>query len=210
MPTAMKFLVNCSTSDSSYPTSGVNWVEVALASDSIIFSNGSDIVIDGASIPTEFQLTQAGIIKSVSEQIVPHYFLADVSSNLLQEIHNAGNQNKRYVFAFNFDGATASEPVLELWDNDDMDTVDLVSLGGGDPTASWWRGVVTTDGLPGTNWVGSKLAGASSTHYLELNNGNGALSGAETLYCNLKIVCPANFTQAAADKPVLVVKYTTA
>lgn len=207
MATNAKVVINCGTSDSAYPT--VDWIEMALASDSLIFSNGSDVVADGQPIPSDISLNQAGVVISTVDIIVPHYFLADIGDNLLREIHNAGNQNKRYVFGFNFDGPTASEPVLELWDDAAMTTVNLGSLGAGNPTSSWWRGVVTTSGLPGNDWVGLQLAGASDTHFLQLNNGNGALSGAATLYCNLKVIVPAYYTGAGADKPVFAVKYTT-
>jgi len=202
--------VNCDTQDLEYGVSGVDWVDLNLTNDELIFSNGSAVVADGESIPSESELTQAGtVISDTVDVIVAKYFLADASEGILREIHNAGNQNKRYVFAFDFDGATASEPVLELWDDDNLNTTDLTSLGAGTPANSWWRGVVTTYGAPGASWVGSKLAGDSSGHYLSLNNENGALSGADTLYCNLKIVIPAGTTSSGLEQPVFVVKYTS-
>lgn len=205
----LKVYLNCDTQDLPLGSSGVDWVEANLAADFLVFSNGSATVKDGEPIPSAFQLNQAGVVLSDSEQVVPHYFLADVSEDLLREIHNAGNQNKRYVFCFSFDGDTASEPVLELWDNSSLDTTDLFSLGAGVPTNSWFRGVVTTDGLPGVDWVGSKLAGSTDGHFLWLNNLGGALSTAKDLYCNLKIVVPASFPSASAEAPIMVVKYTS-
>jgi hypothetical protein len=205
--TNLTVVINTGTVDVVYPTA--DWIAMVLASDSIIFSNGSDVVADGQPIPSDSALNQAGIVISIVDLVVPHYFLADISEDLLKEIHLAGNQNKRYVFGFNFDGPTASEPVLELWDDATYSTVNLDSLGAGDPESSWWRGIVTTNGAPGSNWVGSKLAGASETHFLLLNGGNGALTGAATLYCNLKVIVPANYTSAGADKPVFAIKYTT-
>lgn len=207
MATNLKVVLNCGTADVVYPTA--DWIEMALVSDSLIFSNGSDVVADGQPIPSDISLNQAGVIISDVDIIVPHYFLADISDNLLKELHNAGNQNKRYVFGFNFDGPTASEPVLELWDDVNMSTVNLNSLGAGYPASSWWRGIVTTNASPGSNWVGFRLAGASDTHFLLLNGGLGALGGAATLYCNLKVVVPAFFSGAGADKPLFAIKYTT-
>lgn len=202
--------VNNDTQDQPYETSGVDWIDVDVDNDYLIFSSGSDTVKDGEAIPSESDLNQAGTLTSeISTTTVSKYFLADASDVKIYEIFNAGNQNKRYVFAFSFDGATASEPVLELWDDEDMDTVNLYSLGEGTPTDSWWKGIVTTDGLPGADWAGSALAGASTGHFLELNNGNGVLSGAKVLYCNLKIIIPANPTQSGLEQPAIVVKWTS-
>lgn len=206
---ALKVYVNTSTNDLSRIASPSDFVEINLTNDYFVFSNGSDIVKDGEPIPSEISLTQAGVIIDDVDVTVPHYFLADMSDLLLKEIHNAGNQNKRYVFCFSFDAATASEPMLELWDNSTMDSINLYSLGEGSEEDSWWKGVVTTDALPGVNWVGNPLAGASDGHFLRLNNGNGALIVAKDLYCNLKIIVPANFTQAGVEKPIFAVKYTT-
>jgi len=207
--TNLKIYANCDTLDSPLGTTGMDWVELNLAQDKFIFSAGSDSVKDGEVIPTPTQLNQAGVIITGSEIIIPHYFLADVSANLLKEIFNAGNQNKRYVFAFSFDGATASEPILEVWDNLAMDTFASYSLGSGVAINSWYRGIVTTASLPGADWVGSKLAGSSEGHFLYLNGGLGALSEAKDLYCNLKVIIPAAFTDAGAEAPILVVKFTT-
>jgi hypothetical protein len=212
MPTAMTVLVNCDTQDLSYGTSGVDWVEVDVDNDKIIFSNGSDIVKDGEPIPSETELLYAGVvIDEDNPVIVPKYFLKDISEGIIDEIHNAGNQNKRYVFCFSFDGATTSEPRLELWDDSDLDTVALYSIGEATPTNSWWKGIVTTDGLPGADWIGSALAGDSTGHFLWLNNGGGAspLTVAKDLYVNLKIVVPAGAGESGSDSPVFAVKWTT-
>jgi hypothetical protein len=209
MPITLTVAINHSIDDLPYLSSGVDWIDVSI-SDTLIFSNGSSTVADGEPIPTESQLTQAGIVISPTlDIIVPHYFLLDSSASMLKEVFLAGNQNQRYVFCAYFDGETASEPVLELWDNTDLNTINDYSLGNGDATSSWWRGVVTTDGLPGADWVGSKLAGSSIGHFLQLNNGNDALSGAKALYFNLKVIVPANFQNSGLEKPVFVIKYTT-
>jgi len=209
MSTELTICTNCDTTDAALGSSGVDWIEVSTDNDYIIFSSGSDTVKDGEPIPGAQSLNQAGIVISSSEQVVPKYFLADVGFNVLREIPNAGNQNKRYVFAFYFDGATASEPVLECWDNIDLDSFDNYCLGSGVANNSWVRGVVTTGGLPGANWTGSKLAGTADGHFLSLNGGLGALTEAKALYCNLKVVVPANFENAGAEAPVFCVKWCT-
>lgn len=201
--------LNADTQDLAYNSSGVDWVDVDLDNDSLIFTGGSDVVKDGDPIPSASELTQAGILLTGSQQTVALHLLADISANELKEIHNMGDQDKRYVMAFDFDGPTASEPVLEAWDNDSLNSINNVSLGAGVATSSWLRGVVTTDGLPGASWTGQRLAGASDGHFLKLNNDNGALSVAKTLYCNLKLVIPAVQTAGINETPILICKYAT-
>ena len=188
MATALQIAMNNSSSDSPYGTSGISWTDVDVSADYLLFSAGSTEVADGEDLPTVTERNQAGMVITGAEQEVTHYFLADNSANELKEIFLGGNQNKRYVYAFDFDGATSSEPVLEVWDDTDLDTITNNSLGAGTASSSWIRGVTTTAGLPGADWVGSRLAGAASGNYLNLNAGGGALSGAETLYCQLKVL----------------------
>jgi len=201
--------LNCDTQDVALGTGGVDWVEMSLGNDSLIITNGSDVIADGEPIPSQTDLNQAGLILTGVEQIVSKYLLADISENELKAVHNMGNQNKRYVMAFDFDGATTSEPILEAWDDVSMQTYDNLCLGAGTATNSWLRGITTTSALPGTNWIGSRLAGSADGHFLWLNNQAGALSVAKTLYCNLKMVIPATATESGAETPILVVKYTT-
>lgn len=215
MATSLRIAVNADTQDLALDTSGVDWVDVSLDNDKFIFSNGNDVVADGEAIPSETDLIQAGVIVSPTTKIIiPKYFLSDVSAGIIKQIHNAGDNNKQYVFAFDFDGATASEPVLEVWDDITLSTTNYNILGLGTPNNSWVWGITTTDGLPGSSWigdtpsVGSKLAGSSSGHFLWLNNENGALSGAKTLYCQLKIIIPAGINTSGAEYPVFVCKYT--
>lgn len=207
--TNLVIAVNHDTQDLEYGTSGVEWVDMSIANDVIYFTAGNDVVKDGEPIPSSFELTQAGVILTGAEIIVDEYLLADADANELKEIFNMGNQNKRYVMAFSFDGATASEPVLEIWDDSDLDSIDLTPLGGGVASSSWYRGITTTDGSPGADWTGTRLAGSSSGHFLWLNNQNGALSGADVLYCNLKLIVPASASGGGTVNPVIVVKYTT-
>lgn len=205
----LKIFVNATNEDVTVDESGVDWFELDLSNDSLIFSNGSDVVADGLPIPSQSQLISAGVVLTGVQQVVPKYFLADVSANLLREIPLMGNTTGRYVMAFEFDGATATEPVLQIWDDSTLLTIDGVTLGAGIASNSWWKGITTTSGAPSSNWSGFSLAGSSSSHYLLLNNGGGALSGAGILYCNLKIVIPASASSGVSVNPVIVVKYTS-
>ena len=201
--------LNCDNQDQPLGSSGVNWVEVSLANDFLVFTNGSDTVIDGAAIPSSFQLSQAGVVLNGSEQIIPHYLLADISDNLLKEVTLMSNGDNQYVVAFDFDGTTTSEPVLEAWDNANMDTVASACLGSGSPSSSWLRGITTTTASPGALWSGFRLAGSSDSHFLWLNDEAGALAVPTTLYCNLYMVVPTSQVAGGAETPILVCKYTT-
>jgi len=211
MATNLTIAVNTDSQDLPYGTSGVDWTEMDLVNDNLIFTAGSNVVKDGEPLPSQDDLNQAGInVSDGVEVIVDTYLLGDFSANLLREVSLMGDQDSRYVMAFIFDGATASEPVFEVWDNVDLDTVDSAVLGAGTPNNSFYKGIVTTDGSAGApGWAGTPLAGASSGNFLLLNNGNGALSSAGVLYCTLKIVIPATQTDSGAETPVFAVKYTT-
>ncbi len=209
MATSLDIYVNTGTQDTELGTSGVEFTQIDVDNDELIFSAGSSSVADGEAIPSETQLNQAGVLLTGAEITVDKYFLSDNDAGILKEIHNMGNQNKRYVVGCSFDGATASEPVLEIWDDTDLDSTDLVCLGEGTPSSSWFRGITTTDGAPGASWTGSRLAGSSDGYFLWLNNENGALSGADVLYCQMKIVIPSTETDAGAETPVICIKYST-
>jgi len=208
MATLLTVAINGGTPDTAY-TGSSPWVDLDTANDYLIFSNGSTSVADGQVIPTAAQLSQAGAIVQTSDYTIPKYILADISENLLVDIENAGDQDKQYVFAFSFDGATTTEPVLEVWDDSSMNSYDSESLGGGTYTDSWVRGVVTTSGSPGVSWTGTRLSGSADGYFLLLNDGSGAITGATVLYCNLKVVIPANFTTSGTETPTFVCKYTT-
>ena len=209
MATNLLIYANTGTADFELNASGSEWTQIDPDADRLIFSAGSDSVKDGQPSPSDTQLNQAGILLTGAEITVDKYFLDDVGSNILRQIHNMGSGNYRYVLAFDFDGATASEPVLEMWDDADMDSIDNVSLGSGTPTSSWFRSITTTDGSPGASWTGSRLAGSSDGHFLWLNNENGALSVADTLYCQMKIIIPSTQQNAGAEVPVAAIKYAT-
>lgn len=209
MATNLTISINNDTQDLPLGSSGVIWTTISPANDKLIFSSGSDTVTDGQPIPSSFQLSQAGVVLNGFDVVIPHYFLADLSANLLRECTLMGNADKRYVLAFDFDGATTSEPVLEMWDNTLMNSVNATTLGAGTPSSSWFRGITTTDGSPGAGWSGNRLAGSTNGNFLWLNNQNGALSVAKVLYCNLYAVVPSIQVAGGGENPIIVVKYTT-
>ena len=204
----MDIYLNCDTVDSPLGTSGIDWILMDSDVDELLLlTNGSLSVADGQPLPSTAQKNNAGLVVTGLEQTCTKYFLGDVSGNILKLIHNMGAGNKRYVIAFDFDAETVSEPVLEVWDDINMDSVDSPVLGGGTPTSSWLLGITTTDALPGVPWIGKRLAGDTSNNYLLLNNGNGALTGAKTLYAQLKTVMPSSEISSGYSNPILVVKY---
>ncbi len=201
--------INVDTNDSSLQTSGIDWVEFSEGNDQIIFTQGNTEVQDGSDTPSQAELISAGIELTGSEIILTEYLLQDTSENLLKSIDNMGNVDKQFVIAFDFDGATASEPTFEVWDDANLNTIDNTMLGSGTPSASFIRGVTTTSASPGSNWAstGTRMAGSSDGNFLNLNDGNGFLTGADTLYCNLAIVIPASQTTGFSANAVFVCKF---
>lgn len=209
MATNCTIYFNTGTSDVEYGTSGASWTEVDVDNDELIVTDGSDTVADGLAIASESNLSSAAVLLNGVETTFDTYLLEDANAGIYKQIHNMGSGNYRYVMAISFDGATASEPVLEIWDDDDMDSILLTSLGAGTASSSWWRGVTTTAALPGAGWTGSRLAGSSDGYFLWLNNQSGALTTADVLYCQLKVVVPSTQTAAVNNSPTIVVKYAT-
>lgn len=205
--------INHSLVDDVVGGSGTEWITVDSANDYFIFSQGSGVgggVSDGDAIPSSDLLNRyATTLDPINPVNVAKYFLAQISSNTLKEIKLAGNQNKRYVFACDFDGATATEPVLEAWDNISMDSYLDDALGSNIPANSWYKAVSTNLVTPGTNWTGTPLAGGGILNSLLLNNGSGALTGAGILYFNFKVKIPGGFLTPGLHTPVLVIVYTS-
>lgn len=202
--------INHSSSDSPLNTSGVDWVAVNSSFDTFIFSNGGVGVADGEDTPTEEELNRAAVQLSESSPVsVSKFFLLDQSDDELKEIFNAGQKDKQYVFCASFDEATASEPQLEVWDNDSLNTFADASLGNGTPANSWYFGIATTSSSPGASWTGTPLGGAGASNVVLLNEGNGALSAATDLYFNLRISIPGGWTTPNVHTPVLLITYTT-
>ena len=206
---ALTIHVNVDTQDLSLQTSGVDWVEFSENNDQFIFTAGNSEVQDGVDIPTQSELISAGVELIGSQIIVDKYLLQDTSDVLLKNIDNMGNVDKSFVVAFDFDDITASEPVLEVYDDSTLSTIDNVMLGGGTASSSMIRGVTTTTSSPGINWIttATRMAGASDGNFLFLNDQNGFLTVATTLYCNLAVVIPTSQTIGFSANPVFVVKW---
>jgi hypothetical protein len=201
--------INNSAVDNPYVTSPSNFITVA-ADDTFIFSAGSALVANGQPIPSQADLNRAATLLSPTlATIVAHYFLGDTSLNLLKEIYLAGNGNNRYAFCCSFDGATASEPQLEAWDDSDLDSYSLTCLGSGNPANSWYKAKCTTSLAPGATWTGTPLGGSGASNIILLNDGAGALTVAKDLYFNFHVNIPAGVTTPGQYLPVLVVTYAT-
>jgi len=190
-----------------------DYMAIDFLNDYLIWTAGNDVVGNGMTHePTQTELTNASpIIDPALAVTVPLCLFMDYSHTggiYTHEVQGMGG-NYRYVFGFSFDGATATEPQLEAWDDVTVLTSNKNILGAGTPANSMVKAVCTTNGLPGDNWVGVAIAGSGATRVVPLNNGLGALgSGGADLYANLKIVIPANYSTPAIESFVLVVRYS--
>ena len=201
--------INVDSQDQPLNTSGVDWIEFSEGNDKLIFTAGNTEVADGADIPTQAELISAGLELTGSQIVVSTYLLEDISDVLLKSIDGMGNLDKQYVLAFDFDAGTASEPVLEVWDDTNLNTAIGTILGSGTPSSSFIRGITTTTSSPGTNWItgATRMAGSSDGNFLFLNDQNGFLTGASTLYANIAVVIPTSQTTGFSANPVFVVKW---
>jgi len=208
MATAVTVLVNTTAVDATFVAQPANFVLLDLVNDEIIWSAGSAAVADGQDTPTEAELNEAAtLIDTVDVEIADAFLLDDSATGVeLKLIDLAGSQDTQFVFLFSFDGATATEPFLEAWDDTNHNTTNFQSLGAGTPANSFISAVLTTSGLPGAAWTGTKIAGSSNR--LSLNGGGGALVAATDVYTNIKVVVPANHPTPAAEKPVLTIRFT--
>ena len=126
-----------------------------------------------------------------------------------------GQQNggdNQYVFCVYFDGATASAPYLEMWDDSDHDSIANQSLGAGTPADSMVKGIVTTSGAPGSaNWVGHpdqvNMAGSGSANRLDLNAAAAIGSAGGNCYWNMAILIPST-ANPLSDTPVTSLRFT--
>ncbi|MCK5615109.1 hypothetical protein KAR91_75295 [Candidatus Pacearchaeota archaeon] len=125
-----------------------------------------------------------------------------------------GGGDNQYVFCIYFDGDTASAPYLEMWDDADHDSIALEVLGAGTPADSMVKGIVTTDGAPGSaNWVGHPdqidMAGSGSSDRLDLNTGAAIGSGGGNCYFNICTRIPSTANPfSSAPKTSLRFTYT--
>ena len=215
MSVELKFLVNYVDADVSYEDTPGDYLEMDLINDYLIWTEGDAVVKD---LMTHEPL--ASELNTAATKIDPDVAVTVAKCLLMDYSHPSGyytrlvkgmSENKKYVFAFSFDGATASEPQLEAWDDDTHLTTDLNVLGAGTPANSFLKGVCTTASLPGASWAGAAIAGAN---VLLLNNGNGALSAlgsgetSQELYCNLLIKITAAYATPAVEVFCIVARYT--
>jgi len=218
MATNLTILANYINADVNYETTPADYIALDLVNDYFIWTEGDATVKDLMThepIASELNAAATKIDpdnpKTVAKCLLMDYS-HDVGGAYYTHLVKGMGENKRYVFAFSFDGATASEPQLEVWDNSSHNSTDNHGLGNGTPANSFVKGVCTTASLPGESWAGAALAGASNV--LQLNNNNGALADlasgetSQELYCNLKMTIPAAYATPAAETYVLTVRFT--
>ncbi len=187
------------------PNAGGDWVLIDLTADHLMFLDSQQNDGDPASATL-----YPAIIPSSGEIEVPKTFIKNAS--VLDQVPLAGTTDggqsggaTRYVFGIFFSGATAGVPKLEAWDDDSHATADSDFLGGGTAAESTLRAISTTSVAPGSpTWAGTPLAGADSA--LDLDGG--PLSGAKTLYFNIKQVIPSTFTPQQNSSIVLALRFT--
>jgi hypothetical protein len=208
----MKFLINYVNADVNYVTTPADYIELDLDHDFLIWTHGDDIVKDLMTHePTAGELNAAAEEISEEEDVmVALCLLMDYSHNVggsyyTHKVMGMG-ENKRYSFCFSFDGATATEPQLEAWDDVTHTTFVKNVLGLGVTLDSMIKAKCTTNTLPGVDWPGTPIAGGSNV--VLLNDGAGALTGAKDLYSNIKIILPEDYPTPTVESFILTVRYT--
>lgn len=232
MVTNLKVLANSGINlTKNVPYSGVGsdptlYIELDLANDKLIWSDGSTRVAHGSGIPSNAELNEAAPVITTVEYEVPKLFFADANVNTIWEIPLAGISGSpicgsgRYVLCFEFDKDTASIPQLEAWDDVSHTTINLGTLGDGSPSKSWFRAICTTETQPSSGWEnfagttsGVFLAGSGiyvgppASGRLKLSSSVLPASGGQC-YANIAVVIPANFDRAISDSGVLTCRYT--
>ena len=214
MATNLLFYVNEVDAAVSKASNAGDYSLVDLTNDYLIWSGSLADHMTHAPISTELNAT-ASVIDAVNPVTVARCLHFDYSApgGYYTHLIQGMGQNARYVFCFSFDGATATEPQLEAWDDATHTTANVNVLGLGIAANSFVKAVCTTSTLPGTNWAGASIAGASNV--LLLNAGGGALSTpgsglSNDLYANIKIVIPANYSSPAAETFIFTVRYSYA
>jgi hypothetical protein len=209
MATALSVRINYVDADVAYTVTPADYITLNLTNDYLIWSKTlADLMTHE---PTADELNAAAEIIDPSLAVTVAKCLLmdyshDVGGSYYTHLVKGMSENKKFVYCFSFDGATATEPQLEAWDTSAHTTYVKHVLGAGTPANSMMKGVCTTTTLPGVGWAGTALAGASNV--LLLNDGSGALVGAASLYSNLKIVIPAAYVTPAAETFVLTCRYT--
>jgi len=220
MTTALTCRCNLVDADVNYETTPADYIALDLTNDYLIWTEGDATVKDLMTAePSSGELNAAASqIDPSADKTVDKCLVMDYSHDwggayYTHKVIGMG-ENKRYVFAFSFDGATASEPQLEAWDDSGHDSTDNHCLGNGTPADSMVKAVCTTASLPGASWAGTAIAGSGAGRYIQLNNGNGALGAlgsgetSQELYANIKIVIPTAYATPAIETFVLTTRYT--
>lgn len=207
MATTMNFRVNYVNADHDYANYNSDYILVDFDYDYLIWSDSlADLMTHE---PTAEELNAAATIIDEDVDITVAKCLLmdyshDVGGSYYTHLIKGMSENKRYVFGFCFNGATATIPRLEAWDDETHSTADKNVLGIGTPANSFVKAVKTTSALPGAGWSGTPIAGGSN--YLELDDA--VLTAAKDLYANIKIVIPAAYATPAAETFVLTCRYT--
>ena len=210
MVVSCEVFVNHTNDDNTRVVDPSDFIQMDLANDKLIFSAGSAAVADGQDTPSDAELNEAATIIQPTDVEVAHTFLLDVSDvgQELKELFMANSGDHRYVFCLAFDGATATEPTLEAWDDDTHLTANLNCLGLGTPANSMFKAVLTTAGSPGAGLAGTPIAGGSAPNVILLNGGGGALGGATDIYFNLHEDVPGAYGAPFSEQPCLSVRFT--
>jgi hypothetical protein len=206
--TSMDFLVNFVDADVEFVTTPADYIEVDLTNDYLIWSKLLADLMTHEPTPAELNAAAEIIDPSVAV-FVTKCLLMDYSYDVggyfyTHQVIGMG-LNKKFVYCFSFDDATATEPQLEAWDTSAHTTTNKHVLGAGTPANSMMQAKCTTTTLPGTADF-PVIAGAANV--VLLNDGSGALSGAADLYANMKIKIPAAYATPAAETFVLTVRFT--
>lgn len=216
MATNLSIKVNFVDATVTYQTTPADYLSLDLTNDYLIWSEDLEDLMTHE--PTSDELNEHAVIidddanKTVPECLVMDYS-HDVGGAYYTHLVKGMGENKRYVFGFSFDGATANEPRLEAWDDSTHTTTDKHVLGTDESGAiSMVKAVCTTRNLPSEAWAGTSLKGSDS--YLLLNDGEGALDDLESallsqeLYANIKIVIPQAYATPAVETFVLTCRFT--
>jgi hypothetical protein len=204
--TAMDFLINYVDADVAFDTTPADYIELDLTNDYLIWSKLLADLMTHEPTPAELNAAAEIIDPSVAV-FVTKCLLMDYSAlgGYYTRLVVGMGLNKKFVYCFSFDDATATEPQLEAWDTSAHTTTNKHVLGAGTPANSMMQAKCTTTTLPGTgDWTA--IAGASNV--VLLNDGSGALVAAADLYANMKIKIPAAYATPAAETFVLTVRYT--
>lgn len=210
MATNLTVHLNTTAVDADRVAQPGNYVQMDLANDKLIWSAGSAAVIDGGDTPTNSELNDAATIILVTDTEIDKLFLLDFSDVgvELKEIDLAGSTDTQFVVNLSLDGATATEPTLEGYDDNTHTTANAAVLGLGTPADSMIKAVLTTGGSPGAAWTGTTIAGSLAPNILELNGGGGAFGAAAEVYVNLQVLIPGGFPNPFVEAPVLTIRYT--